>query len=293
MSWLDSHTWSENIPSPISHAELDAFQRKLDGVVGVEADGTKRWRIVWGQDFERTMIWDRYRKERRPRYAWDFKTDYVNENGVEKPVHTWIGVPRYFIEALIPDVHRDWEFERAFTDYDGAVVVREDKVLGFDERAAAEPGAELVKFGGVDVDARRLYGPDYMTLTPICEHSQAFTLSGWRICCYNRMLDGRKCLGSYRPPDDKDIEFLAEEWEKRIREDPHPNEPLTLEHKRRLAARETYGEIATQLAIEKAFKHETEMRLRREAEEIVKFYRINPNAEPPALAALRRGIVEN
>src|SRR5262249_22120564 len=99
-------------------------------------------------------------------------------------------------------------------------------------------------------------------------------------------------FGAYRPPDDLDVEFLTEEWQKRIVEDGDPNEPLTPERKRRLAS-ENYAEIADQLAFEKAFKHEEEVRARREAEEIVKFYRLNPNAEPPAMAAHRRSLMEN
>lgn len=188
MNWLDSHNWTENIPSPVSRTDIDKFQSQLDGIVGVEPDGVLRWRVVWGQNLDQTTIWDRYQKEWRPRYPAGHSKEYIAnpKTGVLELKRKWYGVPRYFIEALIPRIHRNANAERAGVDGDGDV---------FTERKLPEP--------------------DYITMFCITQHDIR-KKDEWRACCLRRMHKGQTCFGRYRAPDQIDIDTLAEDFQIRV-----------------------------------------------------------------------------
>src|SRR5262245_42849155 len=111
MRWLDKPVlWDENISSPLSATDFNKFQSQLDDIVGREPDGTHRWRLVWGQNLDAAPEWDRYANAWIPRYRWAWKMSAPRANpatGILERHKEWIGVPRYFIEALIPRARRN------------------------------------------------------------------------------------------------------------------------------------------------------------------------------------------
>jgi hypothetical protein len=187
-NWLNSHDWRENIPCPVNSVDLDRWQSELNSIVGVEDDGTERWRFVWGQDMEKAIVWNRYRREWMPRYPAGHTNDYVANpaTGVIEVRRVWFGVPRLFAEALIPRVHRNERIERAGMDADGDVFTE-----------------------------RRLVGPEYVTLFCITQHDKRVK-DNWRFCCLRRIRKGQTCYGKYRPPDQQDIETLREDYHLRV-----------------------------------------------------------------------------
>lgn len=203
---LDNHLWDENIPSPLGPVDLAQFQAKLNGIVGTEDDGTPRWRVVWGQDLAAVSAWNRYAREWQPKYLWTGKPDLrMNPaTGILERKTEWIGVPRYFVEALRPAVHRNVAEERAGTDQEGDAYTE-----------------------------RRLDGPEYVLMFCVCQHDQKVHESGWRACCLDRQHAGMRCFGRYRVPDDADIAVLAEDFHSRITSKLcGPNEPIGDEDRR-------------------------------------------------------------
>lgn len=187
-NFLNSHDWRENIPSPLGQADLDRWQVELDAIVGVDDDGTKRWRIQWGQDMQNAIVWNRYSREWMPRYPAGSTVDYVANpaTGVIELKKIWFGVPRYFIEALLPRVHRNERIERAGVDVDGDVFTE-----------------------------RRIVGPEYVTMICITQHDKRIK-DNWRLCCLRRIQKGQTCFGKYRPPDQADVETLREDYDLRV-----------------------------------------------------------------------------
>lgn len=183
MTGLDATDWTENVASPMAAVEFARFQASLDSIVGLEADGTPRLRLVWGQDLRTTETWDRYQKLYRPRYAHRrVRRDVISPStGLIEPRYDWIGVPRYFIEAYVPRLHLNPLEEKAGADPDG------------------DTYAEARTVGGI-----------YVTATPILEHSQVIGEGGWRICCLEAVRLGRKCWGRYREPDQFDLDTVRQ-----------------------------------------------------------------------------------
>lgn len=202
-NWLNSHQWTENIPSPLSRTDLDGWQSELDSIVGVEDDGTKRWRFIWGQSPD-TFIWNRYSNEWMPRYPAGSTVDYVANptTGILELKRTWFGIPRLFAEALIPRIHRNERIERAGVDPDGDVYTE-----------------------------RRVAGPEYATMLCITQHTRKMK-NEWRACCFRRLQKGQTCYGYYRPPDQADIDMLREDYHQRVvSKMSRPDEKLTAEDK--------------------------------------------------------------
>lgn len=185
--WLNNHDWRENIPSPLNRTDLDRWQSELDAIVGVEPDGTHRWRLIWGQSSEAT-VWNRYSCEWMPRYPAGFTRDYVANptTGLIELKKAWYGIPRYFVEALLPRIHRNEETERPGKDPDD------------------DPFTE-----------RRVVGPEYVMMFCVTEHDHRIT-DGWRRCCLRRMRRQQTCYGKYRPPDQRDIDTLREDYHLRV-----------------------------------------------------------------------------
>jgi hypothetical protein len=186
-NWINGHNWKENISCPLSLADLERWQSELDSIVGVEADGSKRWRFIWGQSPE-AFVWNRYTDEWMPRYPAGFELDFVSNpsTGIIERKRKWIGVPRFFAEAVVPKVHRNEKAERAGVDPDGDVFTE-----------------------------RRVVGADYMTMFCVTQHHQKMK-DGWRLCCLRRLQKGQTCYGHYRPPDEADIQQLREDYEARV-----------------------------------------------------------------------------
>lgn len=240
--WLNSHDWKENIEAPtMGGFDAKAFQLSLDKVVGTESDGTKRWRLVWGCDRSKTEIWDRYREEYRPRYAWRTVKVFRKLPGLVSTyqTHEWVCVPRWFIECLVPSAARDERAEEA----------------GVEKSVINHPNGRVEEVVTAQFSERRVEGADYMLLTPIYEHSTVM-VSGWRSCCLEAQKHGYKCFGLFRQPDQKDLDHLSEAWADRVAEHNKPGE-MTEEDRAII-----FHEMAAQKAQEKAEKAVRDQELR-------------------------------
>ena len=198
-------TWDENIPSPVNAVDLAKFQKSLDEIVGVQPDGTKRWRIVWGMDGDASVEWDRYQGRWMPRYRYkSYLTDPVANpvTGVLERRTDYIGIPRYFIEALIPRYRHDHETERA----------------GVDSMKVVDPDTnEVIELDGQVYTERRVAGADYVTMMAVCQHNLKVEKSGWRPCCLKQARQGFACYGYYRLFDQVDIDQFAADYEARAK----------------------------------------------------------------------------
>lgn len=182
-SSLDNYQWASNHPGPLSHGELQRFQAGLNDIAGLDVDTSPRWRIVWGQDIARLTGWDRYREEwsLRPEYRWGVAEKHILNpaTGLIETRSEWIGIPRYFLEFLLPL-------------------------------------SASVSAGGVDADGQRYteaktVGRVYGLMCCICQHDEQ-EQSGWRSCCLRRAQLNQKCVGRYRAPDQIDLDILKADF---------------------------------------------------------------------------------
>lgn len=183
-SEINSHRWRRTIPAPLNQADHDAFQVKLDDLVGVEPDGTKRLRLVWMPTFLR---WDRYAGRWVPFRCVKAQREVkpsVGSNvvGVE---FEYYGIPRYAIVGLLPEESRQSKAGRLAVGFDG------DGTFFNEDRTEHE----------------------YRMVLPIWQHDpRLMPVSQANVCCAEMSSrHGKKCWGKYRPPDDRDILFLKEQ----------------------------------------------------------------------------------
>ena len=185
-SWLNSHAWEENIPCPMSRADIEKLQREIDDILGVEPDGTHRMRIVWGQDGKIATVFDRYNQTERVKYLWktNKKTVLNPATGLFESRLDFIGIPRLWIEAYIPPVHNQ--------SLVGTVEAGEH----FDEDNILVGADQEVGKG------------QYIPATAIVQHSMLEDKSGWRVCCLAAIKAEHKCWGDYREVDGYDIDQI-------------------------------------------------------------------------------------
>lgn len=219
MSWLNSPAlWATNIPSPVNSVDLAKFQGHLDEIVGVDPDGTKRWRVIWGMNGDASREWDRYARAWIPRYrSKSYLSPVVNPaTGIIEQRTEFIGVPRYFVEALVPRFNPDSLPERAGVD--SVRVIDRDP----------ETGQQIeIETDGQAYSERRVDGADYVTMMAICQHDIKRDKDGWRACCLRQVQAGMPCYGRYRPPDQVDLDTLREDFHNRVLSICRPGEPLT------------------------------------------------------------------
>ncbi len=183
-SEINSHRWTRTIPAPLSQREHDAFQGELDKLVGVEADGTKRLRLVWMPTFLR---WDRYVGRWIPFRCVKARREVVASAdtkvvGVE---FDYFGIPRYAIVGLLPEESRQSKGSRLAVGFD------DDGTFFNEDRTEHE----------------------YRMVMPIWEHDpRLMPVSNANACCAEMSSrSGKKCWGKYRPPDQADILFFTEQ----------------------------------------------------------------------------------
>ena len=197
--WINNHEWRENIPSPLSREDIARFQEKLNKIVGVEPDGTPHLKLVWGQDQREDGMWDR-EGYWVPRHHWSTVYDNVanEKTGLIELVPKYIGVPRYFVLAYVPPVH----------------LPESERVASFDGKTFFTP--EMNETQWVDF----LEGG-------VCVHTPKRE-DGWRDCCEKAATNGVNCFGLYRPPDEKDLDYIHrcyQQWQ-RMEQRIDPNLPF-------------------------------------------------------------------
>lgn len=206
---LNSHAWESNLPSPLSPNQHAAFQAKLDAIVGVEPNGVKRWVLCWAPNPD-TWIWNRYKQRWEPRFEhyWaNVETTLQREGGrrrkgidvvvVEEP----IALPRFFIAALIPRLHRN----------------------------AAEDGPGVDEHGNAYTARQFRHSEEYVTLVTLTQHSEILdAATKMAVCCKHRAVElDVTCRGDFRLPDERDIEELQRVFVAKVQSRlPRPDERI-------------------------------------------------------------------
>ena len=188
----------KNVPEPPNVRER--WQKEIDNVWGLNPFGGPFVRLVWGQSVTR-FFWQKERLKYpvghyeklvawgHPVYQEDGKLkgyetyDNPPKGKVCVPLftQTWVGTPRWFLEQWAgPNVaSADWDlhrYERHFNPFKGI--------------------PETVDIMG-PVPATGLY----MTAFHMIAHHTAD-------CCSRRAEEGKDCFGKYRPPDQRDINYV-------------------------------------------------------------------------------------
>src|SRR5262245_19511715 len=177
---LDGHPVIYNSPPP---DDARWFQKELDRIFGLHSNGYSKFRIVYGQDLGegRALDWDHTREIWRARYVLytNKKSEMWFPPGSNVLRTRWvyedIGVPRWFIERYIPPevACRGWVVE------------------------------------GIDSEGDHFYDPKPINgiYEPFADSMIAdHTL--W--CCAAATEENRLCYGTYRAPDDADLEAVRE-----------------------------------------------------------------------------------
>lgn len=174
-----------NQPCPV---ELKPWQDRIDKITGKTTNDLSRLRIVWGQDFERAGMWIAGRM--RLKYPfWRYE-----EGG---QIHD-IGIPRFYVEELIPrwKIAATWERGR----------------YGYDE----ETGKTIDVAGPLPDDGF------YVCCFSIGVHDE--------VCCNGSGMQSKDlCLGAYRPPCDTDITRIRRMVWNRNNATPTERDPSTLQ----------------------------------------------------------------
>lgn len=203
MDWInDPKKWMENTPPP---SIPSSFTDDLLRAGGTNAKGQPNFRIVWGQDFDKTKIWSReFEKEWFPRY-W-YRT-VRRQRIIEHPAFmiapvvfdlVKVGIPRFFIETrLDPAVYYASGTETS-VDSDGVVT----RAAQIDDEAC------------------------WWTFLEICDHKDG-------CCAYSDSLNSN-CHGVFTVPGGKHLDAVQayRKWFDEIHCD--PNKPVTADFKTRI-----------------------------------------------------------
>jgi hypothetical protein len=206
---LNSHAWDERISAPMGPGEAAAFQEKLDGVAGVEPDGTKRLRLVWAPDYEE---WNVHLKKMTPSMwaLWRAKPDGLKPkaegSAILEPQWEYVVVPRYALLGRVTPASRAGDTrDRTFFEADGTSV-----------EELEQPHA-------------------WRKVMWIWRHTEVMD-GDMPMCCLTRAhVNKTRCFGDFRKPDDYDLQFiqrLFSQWNAQFQTLPH--ERLGDEDKHRL-----------------------------------------------------------
>lgn len=195
---LDGHPVTDNSPPP---DDTTWFQKELDRIFGLHSNGYSKFRIVYGQDLRegRALDWDQTRKMWRARYV--LHTTKKPESYLPpgemvfrtRWVYEDIGAPRWFMERYVPPeiACRGWVVE------------------------------------GIDSEGDHFYDPkpvnglyEPFADSMIADHT--------RWCCAEATERNEMCYGTYRAPDDADLDAVREakqEMDRKRERRPGPTTP--------------------------------------------------------------------
>lgn len=195
---LNAHNWTENLPAPLSGADHDRFQGELDKLVGVNADGSKRMRLVWNPHHE---MWDSELREWRPILLWkrEFEGLIHLPAGIEQRKTVMIGAPRYLILGRVPPEKQTQQKDQLLTETKEWMV---EVAPGVYEKETSKSTVE-----------ERAGADEWKKVLTICQHSLEYDpIARSPKCCLKRTLENRiQCFGDYRAPDQGDLAVLAEQ----------------------------------------------------------------------------------
>lgn len=185
--------WTPNMGEPVSAQTLAGFQLGLNKIFGLGLDGTPNVRIVWGQDFEQTKVFNRYSGDWYPRYLSHVleKTDQ-DANGQPVIQSRYVAAPRYVIEGRVSIPENALAF--ADSGVEKLVVLDPD---GKPEVVSAE-------------SYRAAVGEQYEELLRILDHDHLDPRLSQ--CCQWNAEHGYECNGYYRSPDGGDLLYLQHGW---------------------------------------------------------------------------------
>lgn len=194
---LNAHNWTTNLPAPLSETDHKRFQDKLDELVGVNDDGSKRLRLVWNPHHE---MWDSELRKWRPILFWkDEFEGLIHVEGIDHRKTVAIGAPRYLILGRTPPEKQTQTKNQLLTETKSWMV---EVRPGVWERETSKSTTE-----------ERAGADEWKKVLTVCQHSLEYDpVARSPKCCLRRTLEKRiQCFGDYRPPDEMDLEVLAGE----------------------------------------------------------------------------------
>ncbi|MFN7930320.1 MAG: hypothetical protein U0Y68_20810 [Blastocatellia bacterium] len=204
---LDNHKWNRNIPPPMDRRKANWFQREIDRIVGVEANGLKRFKLVWLPHYE---VWDPYRGEYRLLYTWGKpEIDYkAGPDGIIRQQLKRIGVPRYalfgwtgqFTPKSLQKAGQESdgvEIEELpdGVEVDGLPFIIHEKTINYH----ATPDVPIYRLELIFAAHERKPDPE-MPFPPCCMR---------RIMSNDAPFD--RCFGQYVEPDEEDLNVIRRE----------------------------------------------------------------------------------
>lgn len=177
---LDGHPVKQNSPPP---CDLSWFQKEIDRMFGLHSNGYSKFRIVYGQDLRegQAVEWDHTRQIWRARYLLQTKRrlEIWRPPGSftlrQRYVYDDVGVPRWFVERYVPPevACRGWVVE------------------------------------GIDSEGDYFYDPKPVNglYEPFAD-SMIANHTPW--CCAEASKEERACYGTYRAPDEWDLDAIRE-----------------------------------------------------------------------------------
>lgn len=167
-----------NSPPP---ADMTWFQKKLDRIFGVEIDGKSRFILGWGQDLNVCREWDPYGMQWRAMFPL-YST---------KRLTTWLPPGKSILEARFEIDDVGWPRWAILRYIPPQVACIGWKVVGVDQDGDSfyDP-----------MPANGLYEPLFDSI--LADHTP------W--CCEDHTARQLPCLGTYRLPDEEDLEAIRE-----------------------------------------------------------------------------------
>lgn len=194
-SYLDSHQWLGFTPCPWSEKQRAKYQAEIDAIVGVEPDGTKRFRLAW---LPEEQLWNSVEGRWEPEFRWGYPTFTTQQN----PAGLWT---------------RDWHFNTvprfAIKVWQGCDTPAHFRV-DYEDEAGRKRKAHPVR-------------PIFALKFIFGAHAK---YRGRNICCDNRAMfcpDGfDHCYGKYVEPSQDDLDDIRREM--KWYEETFENAPNTL-----------------------------------------------------------------
>lgn len=189
--------WTPRMAEPCSRDTIAVFQKNLDRIFGTRPGGLPLVRIVWGQDFEKTKIFNRYSKEWYPAYLVHVN-EWMEQDIAGQPVQrsTYISAPRYVIEG----------WRAPAIDYADLVMAETEKVTIMEEGRDGKPVEQIVTTDSFVESA----GDQWQEIFRVAVHDHADPKQSF--CCQWNEAHEDECWGYYRAPTKAILDKLEADY---------------------------------------------------------------------------------
>lgn len=187
--------WRPQMGEQFNRVDRGRFQLALNKIFGLAPDGSPNVRIVWGQDFEVTRVFNRYSGEWYPAYLSHVAEDVNEIDGQKTVAFHYIAAPRYVIEGRVSrGANLDALLESGVDKLAMQETDRKGRPVGAPQIISAEAYGSAV-------------GEEWEELLRIVDHDHYDPRQSY--CCIHNAQRGYECWGYYRHPDAGDLKYLA------------------------------------------------------------------------------------